>query len=152
MIFFVALLVSSFNSCSGDLLRGWTDLPTTPYDVHRQLPGPPSLSGPFDDGYATFTATFGDEGYMRTVRPLGSCYQTSQNGTQSSEIATHFELKKDSWSVKLRVFTDTDCSSSKPEKMKIEMPFDGVYTPGHEKDFFKTMELPEWSTGGFLWT
>ena len=90
-------------------------------------------------------------GFMRTIRPLGICYQTSRNGTESSEIATQLILLETEWTVHLHLFEDVECSSSNPAVVAVSMDHDGVHVPSHEKDFKKALKLPAWATAGYLW-
>lgn len=155
MLYALHLLLGSLCLSSGYMLRGWSDCLSMPdANCGRRTVSveAPPISGPFDEGFATFTVEFDDTGFMRTIRPLGICYQTSRNGTDSSEIATQLILLEDQWTVNLHLFDDVECSSPDPAVVTITMDHDGVYVPSHEKDLKKALKLPRWATGGYLWT
>jgi hypothetical protein len=158
-MFSTVLLLSSL-ALSTARLQGWTDslpLPKSAEEAaarRRQMQDMAIIKpeGPFTDGYAIFTADFGGEGFMRTIRPIGVCYQTSRNGTESSEIATHLMILPRVWTIMLLIFENENCTGSEHDVVKVSMDNDGVYLPEHVDDLESALQLPEWAAGGFLWT
>jgi hypothetical protein len=155
-----AVLILSSLTLSAARLQGWADSPPLPTSAKaaaarmRHMQGKPPLpvQGPFTEGYATFTADFGGEGFMRTIRPIGVCYQTSRNGTESSEIATSFMILPKKWTIRLHIYDTEDCTGPMNDHVKVSMDNDGVHMPGYEKDINGALKLPKWAEGGFLWT
>lgn len=158
-MFSLCLLLASL-SLSSARLQGWRDSLPLPTSAEEAAARGRSLHqiaknghfGQFDDGYATFTAHFQGLGFKRMVRPLGSCYQISRNGTTGSEFATKFTLLPKMWTVEVHVFDSEDCDSLEHQIELITMDYDGVYLPDHEKNLDRALELPVWASGGYLWT
>lgn len=154
MFLTAASIIAAFSAtCSADLLRGWGEM-TSPKGVLRalqeKLPFPEI--GPLNDGFVFFTALYGPTGYKRHIRPLGSCYQTSQNGSASSEIASQLYFLKDGWTVTLHVYDDKYCLSEDPDILLVSMEYDADYFPNYEKTIKRALRLPPWADGGYLWT